>query len=522
MGNSHGQQGEAETKSSTNAPAPDGHAHAPSTRVSSSQKRRKCRHGMPLRRCAADLLRRQSWKCSYRNVPGGCHVQDEQFGEHWVAVPRSVQQQDAAVMCTCTVCDDCLKIPVSAFQESQHSRRSSNSPTASRESLPCSASTSAAMQSVATVDHGGGGWQRVCAASLPQANVATRCHYAQDPAIWERLLRMQCLFQEFSTKGATARESSSVLKLSLLPSASLPKMSAVRKTVGSANAKRAEHTVRHDDLSMPLPRISGDTCVLTTADLEVVVAFLQLGNLTAANGEVRRYTDAELASPRIGMSLSECRACITRYVQACLCILLCEKPANFVAPKNRSLNAGGSVADGNPWRGRESATHGTSDLDHSAVASDGAEKVDGGIEAVLDCRTSLVDGPIVSPSRRAHPFLSAADEDLILRSLKALIGNRTWNIHGCNRDVYAFLRSQAHVKLEEIAKRGESSLYKRVCGEFSHVKLPPKRSKKTAHGQKRHHTFQACFEKTTFCDVGRDATSRQRISRDFRVLSPVV
>lgn len=53
---------------------------------------------------------------------------------------------------------------------------------------------------------------------------------------------------------------------------------------------------------------------LSAEDLRVVMAFLQIGNLSNEDGSVRRYSDLELLSPRIGKSLEECRDHVTKCV----------------------------------------------------------------------------------------------------------------------------------------------------------------------------------------------------------------
>ena len=62
---------------------------------------------------------------------------------------------------------------------------------------------------------------------------------------------------------------------------------------------------------------------LTAEDLRVVMAFLQIGNLSNEDGSVRRYSDLELLSPRIGKSLEECRDHVTKCVMPCHSVYVC-------------------------------------------------------------------------------------------------------------------------------------------------------------------------------------------------------
>jgi len=70
--------------------------------------------------------------------------------------------------------------------------------------------------------------------------------------------------------------------------------------------------------------------------------------------------------------------------------------------------------------------------------------------------------------------MAPADEKLLLKALKALVGNKTWDLHGQDESVFLFIQELAKSKLEDIALRGEEELFPKFRGEFADIKMPPR------------------------------------------------
>ena len=71
---------------------------------------------------------------------------------------------------------------------------------------------------------------------------------------------------------------------------------------------------------------------------------------------------------------------------------------------------------------------------------------------------------------------SASGRYLLMKSLKALLGNTTWNINGADAATFDWVNEQALKKLTAIARDGERYLYPRFRGAFATgIKVPPPR-----------------------------------------------
>eukprot|EP00750_Incisomonas_marina_P006920 INCI14740.4.p1 GENE.INCI14740.4~~INCI14740.4.p1 ORF type:complete len:1069 (-),score=150.17 INCI14740.4:136-3342(-) len=69
--------------------------------------------------------------------------------------------------------------------------------------------------------------------------------------------------------------------------------------------------------------------------------------------------------------------------------------------------------------------------------------------------------------------LPADDETLLLKALKALVGNKTWNVHGHDPVVFRFIHALAASKLRDIAIQGEKQIFPKYRGSFSDIPVPP-------------------------------------------------
>lgn len=67
----------------------------------------------------------------------------------------------------------------------------------------------------------------------------------------------------------------------------------------------------------------------------------------------------------------------------------------------------------------------------------------------------LVINIVIAEADRLPP----ADETLLLKALKALVGNKTWNVHGHNPVVFRFIHALAASKLRDIAIQGEKQIF---------------------------------------------------------------
>jgi len=182
---------------------------------------------------------------------------------------------------------------------------------------------------------------------------------------------------------------------------------------------------------------------LCEEDLRIVVAFLQLGNLSNPDGSVRRYSDLELLSPPIGKPLQDCRQHITTYVKAVVRLLLNH---GELLELRRKVELG--------------------ELSLESPSSAAMH-----FDALSSCT------PTISPGGPSVIDSEFAEEYLLMKSLKSLLGNRTWNIHGQNEAVFQWVNDQAQKKLSAIALDGERRIFPRIRGAFSDgIFVPPERT----------------------------------------------
>ena len=64
--------------------------------------------------------------------------------------------------------------------------------------------------------------------------------------------------------------------------------------------------------------------------------------------------------------------------------------------------------------------------------------------------------------------------DLLLKSLKSLVGNETWSLNNSDPKTFKFIRQRAVVQLQYIARNGEETIYPRIRGAFGKLRVPPK------------------------------------------------
>ena len=177
----------------------------------------------------------------------------------------------------------------------------------------------------------------------------------------------------------------------------------------SAGAERVQdpdewnrlRTIRWIQLLLPRPEedIPG---VFTAEDLEIVIAFLRIGNFEGADDTVRQYTREELGSPCLNVILTEARAAITKYFRAVAGLVL-ENPAEKFAAAASNRPASPSGGEGKSC----------DDEDADAAASN---------------RENCL-----------------ADEMLLLNSLEALAGHKTWDFGGQDAKLFAKVSALAEV-----------------------------------------------------------------------------
>ena len=419
--------------------------------------------------------------CASRGEPGGCHVNVARRGGHWAvsgaeqAQQTQQQRQDEGLeeQCNCLLCDDCATLTLSRPRNSVNSPRlsttahlvptkrprptnegslasvdtaSTNDKSKETTSTDATATASAADAAPQLTSHGS--WQRICVASLPRATVANR-DSTHPPWYWDQLLSLPCL--------------------------------QVADDPAHPACERAIEVIH--SLEEPV----------LMEDVRLVAQLLRLGNMTSVDGSVRQFSEVELGSPRIGKSLEDLRSSVTRYVKACMSLLLApaeartEEQSQALAQRQQkrelelqSPQPGipkASLSTPDPSKAVQSSGDKTS---NAGSARRGSEQARAGKDSrglaqprpSSGRRRSSVQRAVSASAREPHPFLSWDHEVLLLRSLKALLGNQTWAIHGFDPHVYRYLLRSAKVTLKTLATEGESRIYPLVRDFFTDVKVP--------------------------------------------------
>ena len=99
------------------------------------------------------------------------------------------------------------------------------------------------------------------------------------------------------------------------------------------------------------------------------------------------------------------------------------------------------------------------------------------LNAVRQHVTSYVKAVVEILRQAGRPdFLSKDDESLLVKSIKALLGNKTWNIGNQDQDkeVVGYIRDAASEVLATIAKDGEENIFPPIKDLFTDIKVPPK------------------------------------------------
>ena len=96
------------------------------------------------------------------------------------------------------------------------------------------------------------------------------------------------------------------------------------------------------------------------------------------------------------------------------------------------------------------------------------------LNAVREHVTSYVKAVVGILRQPGRPeFLSKDEQSLLVKSIKALLGNKTWNIGGQAKDVVDYIRGAAKEVLAHIAKDGEERIFPPIKGLFTDIKVPP-------------------------------------------------
>ena len=98
----------------------------------------------------------------------------------------------------------------------------------------------------------------------------------------------------------------------------------------------------------------------------------------------------------------------------------------------------------------------------------------GSLEDCRKCITKFVQhamGVVIQQSE--NPAIDQSEVSLLVRALKNLVGNKTWDLDGHNPEVYALIREHALTRLQQIATQGEGSLFPKIKGAFDDVVVPP-------------------------------------------------
>ena len=232
-----------------------------------------------------------------------------------------------------------------------------------------------------------------------------------------------------------------------------------------------------------------DSHRLRSGDMCAIINCLKIGNLTDASGVVRRYSEVELASPFIRKSLEECRAAITRFVRIAISILLegqtTYDPARVVGggmSANDNADADTSVGGAPVTRGEEKRTANAKLVlqNRSRPASPAFRRKVEGKSAFGEKETKSNDVTI------SQHKLDAADEDLLLKALKSLMGNHTWELHGRNKPLFAELQTRVRTKLKDLAAHPEQRLFaaldRDIMGRVKSSKKSSKRPRQDDEG----------------------------------------
>jgi len=167
---------------------------------------------------------------------------------------------------------------------------------------------------------------------------------------------------------------------------------------------------------------------LVTEDVRAVLVFLRVGNLTTADGSVRSYTDNELKV--IGETLSSSRSRVSKFVETVIKILVRTKVTTMTSTSSSS-------------RG---------------LISSGREDSNGSTNIEADSKKKGV--------------LTAAHEQLLVKCLKSLVGNKTWDMNAQDPEMYKFVHQQALVKLKAIAAFGENTIFPKIRDKFADIAVP--------------------------------------------------
>eukprot|EP00750_Incisomonas_marina_P005850 INCI14175.1.p1 GENE.INCI14175.1~~INCI14175.1.p1 ORF type:complete len:921 (+),score=147.49 INCI14175.1:379-3141(+) len=295
-------------------------------------------------------------------------------------------------------------------------------------------------------------FQRV--SDLPRATIVYRNHM-KDPDFWKPLAALP----------------------SLSPYFELPELKATLGGAGSISRQRLH---------------------LYPADLSIVLSFLQIGNMTnCSTGVARRYTDTELASPRLGdRTLMDCRAAITRFVRVAIHVLLQGgrgHGSSRLAGESKSVGVSSSTAEakknscssasnvaGSETKsnvGTRSTTpipmvtnHNLSTVlsecktpagsgDWEAAAILAAKPIGMSNPAGRTAKSMSDDDSCAISTSAPHRSVKGEDEALLLKAVRALLGNVTWDLNARDAVLFGELKRLVASKLDAFAARPERRLF---------------------------------------------------------------